>query len=79
MCKNPKIDCFAYDVTGCRILTGDNDCAECSSYKTWDDCYKSGLKCAKRLRGINPAYRYRFYIPKNILRELKRKYETEKT
>lgn len=74
MLINPKEDCFAYEKSHCRILAGECDCAECSSYRTWEDCYKSQLKCAKRIRKINPLYRYQFSIPKKILKELRNKY-----
>ena len=76
MLINPKPDCFAYGFTECRILRGDCDCSECSSFRTWDDCYKSQMKCVKRIRKINPLYRYQFSIPNKILKEMRKKYES---
>lgn len=74
--KNIKTDCFAFckEKDCCRVFEGDVDCAECSTYKTWDECYLQQLKCQKRLQAICKKFEFEFSIPAEKLEELQEKY-----
>lgn len=77
--KNPKTECFAWSMNGCRVIDGETDCANCSTYKTWDECYLQQLKCQKRLQAICKKFEFEFSIPEEKLKELRCKYGTNKT
>lgn len=77
-----KEDCFAYDKRGCRVLDDMQTCDNCSTYKTWKQCYEEQKKCRERLTAICKKYRFEWSIPNDILRgfiEDERKISEDKT
>ena len=71
--KTYKTDCFAFGgKSGCRALVECN-CENCSTYKTWDECYRQQIRCADRLMKVS-GLKYQFNIPKNIINQMVVKY-----
>lgn len=67
-----KTDCFAYGCSDgefeCRILDDMQNCENCSTYKTWHQCYEEQKKCYKRLKELSKKFKFEWSIPEDILR-----------
>lgn len=70
-----KTDCFAWHPSGCRVFECEDkwNCDNCSSYKTWEQCYEEQKKCEKRLKEMCKKFRFEYSIPADILKELRLK------
>lgn len=75
-----KTDCFAYDKCGCRIFEHEDNwqCDNCSSFKTWKQCYEEQKKCEERLKAICKKFAFQYSIPKEILNEFRKEERMKK-